>query len=376
MACHMVAVPANVEWHSVGWRSNLLQWNSTEPENSEKCSPRKKPISSTAISSSIKTPWMRVGSRSLWCILRDTREESMAAIPGWLTYLTTVAGGAEPSYDWLGESAAWASMNIDGTDCTQESSAVENVVDGSRSPRVSSQIQSLQLSCDTTPTPKTPSSARAACSAHIPWIKSDSQSHHYTPRENTVIACAAGSWRGANTCRSTSDSSGELLTISPLLMLPPRLRGLSRLAQNCKYPGHLIASPASSLSLSPTMLVLELEQNVSVTNTKLENGIGLYEITWRDKSDRVHTVWRRYSDFSTLHTSLCNDYTVGRTVGTIPFPPKLPLWSFSRAHRERLLAERRDSLENYLVRLVLEGIVTPDRDGSAGEVLAEFLTKN
>jgi len=130
----------------------------------------------------------------------------------------------------------------------------------------------------------------------------------------------------------------------------------------------------SSPPQSPKVLALELEQNVSVTNTKLENGVGLYEVTWLDKSDREHTVWRRYSDFSSLHMSLCDDRMVGATVESIAFPPKRPLSSFSRAQRERLLTERRDDLENYLARLVLEGIVVPDKNDSAGEQLAAFLS--
>lgn len=163
-------------------------------------------------------------------------------------------------------------------------------------------------------------------------------------------------------------------------MLAPRPRGLVQLAQSTgqprepPYPPPPLRPPSASAPESPTVLALELEQNVSVTNTKLESGVGLYEITWSDKADSVHTVWRRYSDFSELHKSLCDDRNVGEIVESIAFPPKRPLSSFSRAQRERLLAERRDSLENYLARLVLEGIVVPDKSDAAGERLAAFLT--
>lgn len=115
---------------------------------------------------------------------------------------------------------------------------------------------------------------------------------------------------------------------------------------------------------------------MSVTNTKLENGIGLYEVTWTDRSGSVHVVWRRYSDFSALHLSLCDDCVVGEVVEKIAFPPKRPLLSFSHAQRERLLAERWGSLDDYLVRLVLEGIVVPRERDAAGELLMAFLSDN
>lgn len=191
---------------------------------------------------------------------------------------------------------------------------------------------------------------------------------------------------------------------SPLLMLPRRPRGLTGLQQSepvaarprepSTEPPPLVDAaatleaqhPPASAMPSPNFLMLELEQNVAVTDTKMENGVGLYEVTWSDKTDTVHTVWRRYSDFDALHISLCDDRAIGEIVESIAFPPKRPLSSFSRAQRERLLEERKDDLETYLAKLVLEGIVNPSRlpgtpsgmslaavRDTASRTLAEFL---
>ncbi len=333
MACHMVALPAAYV--------NTVGWESKGADGQEDCTQGKR--------------------RS------DTGRD-------WLNYLVIAAGGAEASYDWLGESAAWASMTTTGDEETIQSAPVIEQL-----PRIETiAIDSPHLSCATTPTPTTRGFTRPAYSSiKTPWVRTGSRSLRCTPRDTPAGPCAPRSGRTAAVSRLTSSSSAELLTTSPSLMLAPRLRGLAQLAQGSDQPREPTTAPpplrSPSTSASPGVLVLELEQNVSVTNTKLEDGVGLYEITWSDKYDRLHTVWRRYSDFSALHMSLCDDRMVGETVESIDFPPKRPLSSFSRAQRERLLAERRDILENYLGRLVLEGIVSPGKSDAAGEQLAVFL---
>jgi len=296
------------------------------------------------------------------------------------SYLPIAISGADASYDWLGESAAWATMTAAADGVVQSYPEITQL------PRIEMiGLDSLHLSCATTPTP-TPTaigSAKSACSSiKAPWMRS----LRCTPRNTPPSACAPRSPRK----RTARCSSTELLTTSPSHLLPPRPRGLAQLAQRSrqsrkqssgqprepKTPPPPLPLPARNKSTpqSPKVLALELEQNVSVTNTKLENGVGLYEITWSDKSDTMHTVWRRYSDFSALHMSLCDDRMVGAIVGSIAFPPKRPLSSISRAQREKLLVERRDDLENYLARLVLEGIVVPDKNDASGERLAAFLS--
>lgn len=295
----------------------------------------------------------------------------------WFRCFAVAAGGAEASYDWLGETAAWATMAATAEAAIQSEPPFEQLP-----PIETLAIETLQLSCASTPTPSAPSSARLACSSiKTPWVRTGSRSVRCTARETPPGACAPRSPRTAALGHLVSSSSStELLTRSPSLVLVPRPRGLVQLAQSTGQPREPtyapppLRPPSAPAPESPTVLALELEQNVSVTNTKLENGVGLYEITWSDKADSVHTVWRRYSDFSDLHMSLCDDRSVGEVVESIAFPPKRPLSSFSRAQRERLLAERRHSLENYLARLVLEGIVVPDKSDAAGERLAAFLT--
>lgn len=375
MACHMVAVPASIDWQPTE------RWNGNGAENVKP----KTPSSSAAVKSSIKAPWMRSGPRSLRCTPRDTQEKSLAL--DWLTYLTTciAAGGAEACYDWLGESAAWAAMTVGDEDVCQKRSAIKQLAAGSTSPRCTTRVETisidtLQLSCAAPLTPKTPSSARASySSSHAPWMKAGSRPSRCTPRKTPPGACAPRTLRGTQhavlpSTSASSVSSTEMLLTDPSLLLPAHPRGLNGLAQNHARPCEPTTPPPQPVP--PTMLALELEQNVSVTNTKLENGVGLYEITWSDKSDSVHTVWRRYNDFNALHTSLCNDHLVGAVVETIAFPPKRPMSSFSRSQRERLLDERRDNLENYLMQLILEGIVTPGKSDAAGELLAAFLTDN
>lgn len=290
----------------------------------------------------------------------------------WLNCLAVAAGGAEASYDWLGESAAWAAMT------TPDEAAIQSVPI-EQLPRIETiAIESPRLSCATTPTPTSRCPNRPIYSSiKAPWVRTSSL--RCTPRDTPAGACAPRSTRAATVSQLTSSNSNELLTNSPSIMITPRLRGLAQLAQGSEQPHEPTRapppprSPSVTSSSSPSILVLELEQNVSVTNTKLENGVGLYEITWSDRYDRLHTVWRRYSDFSALHMSLCDDRMVGESVESIDFPPKRPLSSFSHAQRERLLAERRDGLENYLTRLVLEGIVSPDKSDVAAEQLKAFL---
>jgi len=290
-----------------------------------------------------------------------------------LNFLAVAAGGAEASYDWLGESAAWATMTTTVEGGIQSTTVIEQL------PLIETiAIDSPHLSCATTPTPTPQGSTRPSCSSiKAPWVRTGSRSMRCSPRDMPAGAYAPRSGRAAAVSRLTNSSSAELLTTSPSRMLAPRLRGLAQLAQGSEQPRESSTAPpplrSPSSSGSPSVLALELEQNVSVTNTKLEDGVGLYEITWSDKQDRLHTVWRRYSDFSALHMALCDDRMVGETVESISFPPKRPLSSFSRAQRERLLDERRDSLENYLARLVLEGIVSPSKSDAAGERLATFL---
>ena len=268
MACHMVAVPAHINNDVVGPCSE-------GPHQAKDCRPGRR------------------------------RSEA-----GW-DWLSIAAGGAEASYDWLGESAAWAAMTAGCQATIQSPPADEQVLE--RIELIS--VDPLHLSCATTPTAVAPSSARAARSSiKAPWVRS----LDCTPRDTTTGACAPRSLRAPTVGRLTSSSSAELLTTSPSLLLPPRPRGLAQLAQSSGQsdseqprepttcPPPLALPPRmSSPPQSPKNLALELEQNVSVTNTKLENGVGLYEVTWLDKSDREHTVWRRYSDFSSLHMSLC-----------------------------------------------------------------------
>lgn len=294
-----------------------------------------------------------------------------------------VASVAESGYNWMDESA-WAHQA--GMEAAMQNNnglvswlfgGAGAGAGGQKERAESSEVEVLHLSCTTpTPTPSTPGTAKSACSSiKAPWVRTQVTHRCDTPRG----AYAPKTVRSGVTSNTTSRSSADLLTTSPSLVLPPRPRGLDGLAKSRRHrcssqtPCEPVTAPPPTTP-SPSFLVLELEQNVSVTNTKIESGVGLYEITWSDKNDAVHTVWRRYSDFSALHMSLCDDHLIGETVESITFPPKRPLSSFSRAQREKLLGERRDDLENYLARLVLEGIVTPGKNDAAGKRLAAFLT--
>ena len=179
--------------------------------------------------------------------------------------------------------------------------------------------------------------------------------------------CAVGTPRAGRGCPATPTADKYH---SPLCSGPDRT-----IYPRCAEPDHpppplgddsspsALSSRESSSASAASGLLLELEQTVVVTATKIEGGVGRYQITWIDKHDVVHTVWRRYNDFAALHASLSADAVLGPTVAALSFPPKRPLSYFSRTQRQRLLKERRNELESYLGRLLLEGIVRT----SAGE---------
>ena len=326
-----------------------------------------------------------------------------------LQHAAAAANHAELGYDlWLPHTDPWLA-----TSDKTPSKGLAGWLLGERAPEAKQKptIEALHLTCCTS-SASTPMSARNSATAAAPcasvrtvWARTSSATAARasqrcdTPRgmraPRTVRSATAVSTTSAS-C-SSIPSSSDLLRSSPTLMLPRRPRGLTGLQQSepvAERPREPNTEPPPladgttepealqppSVAPSPSFLMLELEQNVSVADTKIEDGIGLYEVTWSDKTDTIHTVWRRYSDFDALHTSLCDDRAIGEIVESIAFPPKRPLSSFSRAQRERLLEERKDDLEDYLAKLVLEGIVNPSKLGrgpnAAGERLGEFLGDN